>query len=33
MIQKWKESAVNRGAFGAVMTNLSKAFDSLHHEL
>ena len=33
MIQKWKESVDNGGVFGAIMTDLSKAFDCLHHEL
>ena len=33
MIGKWKESADHGGAFGALMTDLSKAFDCLHHEL
>ena len=33
MIEKWKESVDRDGAFGALMKDLSKAFDSLHHEL
>ena len=33
MIEKWKESVDNGGAFGALMTDLSIAFDCLHHEL
>ena len=33
MIGKWKESADHGGAFDALMTDLSKAFDCLHHEL
>ena len=33
MIEKWKESVGNGGAFGALMTNLPKAFDSLHFRL
>ena len=33
MIEKWKESVDNGGTFGALMTDLSKAFDCLHHEL
>ena len=33
MIEKYKESMNNGGAFGALMTGLSKAFDCLHHEL
>ena len=32
MIEKWKESADNGGAFGALMTDLTKAFHCLHHE-
>ena len=31
MIEKWKESVDNGGAFVALMTDLSKAFDCLHH--
>ena len=33
MIEKWKESVDSGGAFDALMTDLSKAFDCLHHEL
>ena len=33
MIEKWRESVDSGGVFGALMTNLSKAFDCLHHEL
>ena len=33
MIEKWKESVDSGGAFGALMTDLSKAFDCLRHEL
>ena len=33
MISKWKESVDNNGAFGALMTDLSKAFECLHHGL
>ena len=33
MIKKWKESVDSGGPFGALMTDLSKAFDCLHHEL
>ena len=33
MIEKWKESVDSGGAFGTLMTDLSKAFDCLHHEL
>ena len=33
MIEKWKESVDSGEVFGALMTDLSKAFDCLHHEL
>ena len=33
MIEKWKERVDSGGAFGALMTDLSKAFHCLHHEL
>ena len=33
MIEKWNENVDSGGAFGAIMTNLSKAFDCLHNEL
>ena len=33
MVEKWKESVDSCGAFGTLMTDLSKAFDCLHHEL
>ena len=33
LIEKWKKSIHNGGAFGALMTDLSKAFDCLSHEL
>ena len=33
MPEKWKKSADNGEAFGALLTNLSKAFDCLDHEL
>ena len=33
LIEKWKQSVDNCGAFGALMTDLSKAFDYLLHEL
>ena len=32
-IEKWKQSFDNGGAFGALMADLSKAFDYLSHEL
>ena len=33
LIEKWKKSADNGGAFSALFTDLSKAFDCLSHEL
>ena len=33
LIEKWKLSVDNGGAFGALFTDLSKAFDCLSHEL
>ena len=33
LIEKWKKSIDNGGAFRALMTDLSKAFDCLSHEL
>ena len=33
MTENWKESVDNGGAFGALITDLSKAFDCLHHGL
>ena len=33
LIDKWKKSVDNGGAFGALLTDLSKAFDCLPHEL
>ena len=33
MIKKWKESVDSGGVFGALMTDLPKTFDCLHHEL
>ena len=33
LIEKWKQSVDNGGAFGTLMTDLSKAFNYLSHEL
>ena len=33
LIEKWKKSVDNGSAFGALLTDLSKAFDCLPHEL
>ena len=33
MLEKWKRSVDNRKMFGALLTDLSKAFDCLDHEL
>ena len=33
MIEKWKESVENSGAFGALMINLSETFGCLYHGL
>ena len=33
LIEKWKKSVDNGGGFGALLTDLSKAFDCLPHEL
>ena len=33
VIEKWKKSVDNGGAFGTLFTDLSKAFDCLSHEL
>ena len=33
MIEKWRESLDQGGAYGALLTNISKTFDCLPHEL
>ena len=33
MIEKWKESSEEKGFSGAILTDLSKAFDTINHEL
>ena len=33
LIEKWKKSVDNGGVFGALLTDLSKAFDFLSYEL
>ena len=33
MIEKWKKSVDNGGVFGALLTDLSKAFDCILHDL
>ena len=33
IIEAWKSAIDNKGAAGAILTDLSKAFDSLNHDL
>ena len=33
LIEKWKKSLDGHGYFGAIITDLSKAFDTINHEL
>ena len=33
MIENWKESLDHRGHYGAMLTDLSKAFDYIMHDL
>ena len=33
MIENWKKSLDSKGSFGALLTDLSKAFDCIPHEL
>ena len=33
MLEKWKSAVDNKRTFGALLTNLSKAFDCLPHDL
>ena len=33
LIEKWKESFDNKGYAGAIFMNLSKAFDTINHQL
>ena len=33
MLEKWKSTTDNKRSFGALLTNLSKAFDCLSHDL
>ena len=33
MLEKWKSVVDNKKVFGAVLTDLSKAFDCLSHDL
>ena len=31
MVEKWKETAVNGGLFGTLITDFSKNYDSFYH--
>ena len=33
MIEKWKKTLDNKGISGAILMDLSKAFDTINHEL
>ena len=33
MLEKWKSTVDNKKVFGALLTDLSKAFDCLSHDL
>ena len=33
MIEKWKKAVDNKKVFGVLLTNLSKAFDCINHDL
>ena len=33
MLEKWKGTVVDKKVFGALLTDISKAFDCLSHEL
>ena len=33
LLEKWRKSIDNRGCVGALLTDMSKAFDSLSHGL
>ena len=33
MVEKWKKSLDEKGAAGAILMDLSKAFDTINHEL
>ena len=33
MLEKWKRALDNKGITGALLTDLSKAFDCINHEL